>query len=88
MVNNRRSELDIVIGILSSSKDGTNKTSILYKNNLSYTQLQVYLPFLIEKKVIEEVCAKYEDRDMKLYRTTPKGLCLIEDAKRVLEILR
>ena len=54
MVKNRRSELDIIAKILTLSKKGAKKTNILYKCNLSYTQIQDYLPFLIDKEVLEE----------------------------------
>jgi len=49
MVNNRRSEIDIIGEILNLSRDGAKKTEILYQGNLSYTQLQKYLPFLLKK---------------------------------------
>jgi len=52
MVNNRRSELDIISKILDLSKSGAKKTEILYQGNLSYTQLQSYLPFLLEKETV------------------------------------
>jgi predicted transcriptional regulator len=88
MVNNRRSELDIITEILKLSREGTKKTNILYKSNLSYAQIQSYLPFLIEKDVLEECIIKYKSKDHKYYKTTPKGLNLLEVAQKTLHYLK
>jgi predicted transcriptional regulator len=88
MVNNRRSELDIVIEILNLSKEGAKKTSILYKSNLSYTQLQSYLPFLIEKEILEECQIKSNGKDYKCYKTTSKGLGLLDAAQEIVSFLK
>jgi predicted transcriptional regulator len=88
LVNNRRSELDIIIDILKLSKEGAKKTNILYKTNLSYTQIQSYLPFLIEKDVLEECIEKIKGKDYKLYKITPKGLNLLDIAQKTLHFLK
>lgn len=88
MVNNRRSELDIITEILNLSKEGTNKTDILYKGNLSYTQIQSYLPFLIDKDVLEECMIEKKGRNYRYYRTTPKGLNLLDVAQKTLYYLK
>ena len=88
MVNNRRSELDIITEILNLSKEGSKKTNILYKSNLSYTQIQSYLPFLIEKDVLEECLVKKKGKDYKYYKTTSKGLHLLELAQKTLYYLK
>ena len=88
MVKNRRSELEIITNILDLSKEGSKKTKILYAVNLSYTQLQSYLPFLIEKEVLEECFFKDNGSSCKVYKTTSKGLDLLESAKKTLCFLR
>lgn len=88
MVKNRRSELEIIANILDLSRDGSKKTRILYRGNLSYTQLQDYLPFLIEKEVLEECFLKDNGKSCKIYKTTSKGLNLLEHAKKTLCFLR
>jgi predicted transcriptional regulator len=88
MVNNRRSELNIIAEILDLSKEGTRKTNILYKGNLSYTQIQDYLPFLIDKEVLEEYMIKKKGRRYKYYKTTTKGLNLLESAQKTLYFLK
>ena len=87
MVNNRRSELDIITEILNLSIKGSKKTDILYKGNLSYTQIQNYLPFLIDKDVLEECMIKKKGRYHIFYRTTPKGLNLLAAAQKTLHLL-
>lgn len=84
MVNNRRSEIDIIGEILNLSRDGAKKTEILYQGNLSYTQLQKYLPFLLEKNILEEHIVDNNGNACKLYRITDKGSYLLEDIRRVL----
>ena len=88
MVKNQRSELDIITEILNISINGAKKTRILCKSNLSYTQIQSYLPFLIKKEVLEECLTKKKGKDRKYYKTTPKGLNLLEVAKKTLYYLK
>ena len=88
MVNNRRSELDIIAEILKLSKNGTKKTNILYKGNLSYTQIQSYLPFLIEKEILEECLVEEKEKSYTYYRITPKGLDLLDSARKTLYLLK
>ena len=64
-LNKRRSEMEIVATILDITMKGVNKTNILYKANLSYTQLKNYVTFLLEKGLLEHIGNKYS--------TTNKG---------------
>jgi predicted transcriptional regulator len=68
-----RSRTDIVGSILKSANGGTaNKTKIIYKAFLSFEQLKEYLTVLQEKGLIE-----YEE-EQKTYRTTTKGIRLLQ----------
>lgn len=87
MVNNRRSEIEIIGKILTLSRTGAKKTEILYQGNLSYSQMQEYLPFLIKKNILEEQHIKNNGGSSKLYKITDKGLNLLEDIKKVLVYL-
>jgi predicted transcriptional regulator len=82
--NNRRSAIEIIGKILTLSRGGAKKTEILYQGNLSYTQLQGYLPFLLEKNILEENIVENNGSSCKLYSATEKGLVLLEDIKKVL----
>ena len=85
MVNNRRSEIKIIQKILTLSSDGARKTEILYQGNMSYTQLKSYLPFLLEKNILEEVSVLNNGYSSKMYKTTDKGFGLLNGIKRVLK---
>jgi predicted transcriptional regulator len=84
MFNNRRSEIEIVGEILKISQKGARKTEILYQGNLSYTQVQSYLPFLVKKNILEENLVKDNGNSYKEYKVTKKGLNLLEDINRIL----
>lgn len=84
MVNNRRSEIEIMGEILRLSSTGAKKTELLYQGNLSYSQLQGYLSFLIEKEILEETEIKNNGSSAKCYRTTEKGIQFLQDVKKVL----
>ena len=84
MVNRRRSELDIISQIIKLSRNGAKKTEILYQGNLSYTQLKDYLPFLIEKDILEERIVKKDNGHFKVYKSTKKGDNLLEDISKTL----
>ena len=87
MVNNRRSEIEIIGEILRLSSNGAKKTELLYQGNFSYLQLQGYLSFLIEKEILEEAEIKNNGSLTKGYRTTEKGLLFLQDVKKVLAYL-
>ena len=67
-----RSRTDIVALILEAANGGATKTKITYKAFLSYAQLKEYLTVLLEKDVLE-----YDD-ETQLFRTTEKGLRLLQ----------
>ena len=88
MVNNRRSELDIISDILHLAEDGAKKTEILYQGNFSYNQLQSYLYFLIEKNLIEETELKSNGNRGKIYKNTMKGKNLLLDINKTLSYFK
>ena len=86
MINNRRSELEILADILRLTKEGVKKTQILYQVNLSYSQLKNYLSFLKEKNFLEEI--EIEENQGKIYRINDKGLKLLENIENVFSYLK
>jgi len=84
MVNNRRSELEIISKILILSKEGAKKTELLYQGNLSYTQLKNYLSFLLERELLEENIVRDNGNSGKYYTATEKGLIFLKDASKVM----
>ncbi len=65
----RRDRLYIIAEILKIAEDGSLKTQIMYKANLSFAQLNEYLSFLLRMKLLE---IRKEERK-KIYITTSKG---------------
>jgi len=65
----RRDRLYIIAEILKIAEDGSLKTQIMYKANLSFSQLNEYLSFLLRMKLLE---IQKEERK-KFYVTTDKG---------------
>jgi len=84
VVNNRRSEIEIIGEILSLAKNGTKKTRILYQTNLSYTQLQNYLFYLLKSNVL----TIENNNSVKTYKTTDKGLKIIENIDKIIKELK
>lgn len=84
MINNRRSEIEIINQILNLSKKGVRKTEILYQGNMSYSQLKSYLPFLIDKDIVEEYNVYNNGNTTTMYKTTNKGIELLEIIRKVL----
>jgi len=87
MINNRRSELEIISKILDLSKNGAKKTELLYQGNFSYTQLKCYLTFLVEKNFLEENIEKNNGNSGRCYRPTEKGQIFLKDINKVISYL-
>jgi predicted transcriptional regulator len=87
MVYKRRSEIEIIGELINLTKDGAKKTRILYQNNMSFTQIQKYLTYLIEKKIIDVHIENDNGSSYKIYTATEKGLNLLEDINKVLTYL-
>jgi len=69
----RRARHDIILEILQNAKDGAKKTSLMYKTNLSFSQVERYLSALTKGGFIAE--------NSGVWRTTEKGLYVIEACK-------
>jgi predicted transcriptional regulator len=85
MFNKRRSEIQIIGEILNISQTGARKTEILYKSNMSFTQLNSYLNFLINKNVLKEDMVPDENgSSIKIYKNTDRGNQLLGDINKIL----
>ena len=68
-----RNRTDIISEILEvANGGGATKTKIMYQAFLSYLQLKEYLPMLTERSLISY------NADTRTYKTTEKGLMLLE----------
>ncbi len=78
----RRSSIEVIADMLRLGEAG--KTEIMYSANMSYFQLQKYLKFLLELKLIDRVMV---GNPVITYRVTRKGLKLLRNIDGILEIL-
>ena len=65
----RRDKLSIMAEILEISRNGTLKTQIMYKANLSFAQLNEYLRFMLKNQLLNKFSANGKD----VYGVTKKG---------------
>jgi predicted transcriptional regulator len=66
---NNRGKIQIMGDVLALATSGIKKTHIMYRANLSYEQVHLYLGELIAKRLI----AQDVSPDGLIYRTTEKG---------------
>lgn len=69
--------------VLALATAGIKKTHIMYRANLSYEQVHLYLSELIEKRLV----AQDVSPDGVVYRTTEKGREFILYYQRLVEFL-
>lgn len=65
----RRDKLEIMAEMLEIAGDGALKTQIMYRANLSFTQLNNYLEFMLEVDLLEKI--KHNKKD--IYKATIRG---------------
>jgi predicted transcriptional regulator len=82
MLTNRRSSIEVIADILRLGEAG--KTEIMYSVNMSFKQLQKYLKFMLELKLIDRVTV---GNPVVTYRVTEKGLRLLHSIDNILETL-
>ena len=80
----RRDRLKIFKEILEAAKGSKNKTRIMYKANLSFSQVNNYLSFLTEMRFLRV----REENKKKLYETTTKGNSYIENYTEMANLLK
>ena len=80
----RRDKLHIIAEILEIAKDGTLKTQIMYKANLSFTQLNEYLKFMLRIRLL----VKSINNGKEIYKATPKGIEFLQRHQEITELLK
>ena len=81
-ISNRRSNIEIIADMLRLGEAG--KTEIMYSANMSYFQLQKYLNFLLQLKLIDKVTV---GNPTVTYRVTKKGLRLLRNIDNIQQML-
>ena len=78
-----RDRLYIVAEILVVAKDGSLKTQIMYRANLSFAQLNEYLSFLLKIGLLKKLT-----KDGKtIFKITPKGIKYLENYEEISKLL-
>lgn len=80
----RRDKLYIIAEILDISKEGSLKTQIMYRANLSFTQLNDYLRFMLRISLLEKILVNDKDT----YRATAKGLDFLQRYNEITELIK
>jgi len=83
-MNQRRSNIEIIGDMLKVGENGAGKTEIMYSANMSYSQIQKYLGFLISHSFIDKVEV---GNPVVTYQVTEKGLALLRSIETILEVL-
>jgi len=83
-MNNRRSNVEIIADMMRVGENGAGKTEIMYSANMSYTQIQKYLGFLLKHEFINRVEV---GNPVVTYQVTDKGLNLLKNIDSIMEVL-
>lgn len=75
----RRDRLYIISEILNVAKDGSLKTQIMYRANLSFAQLNAYLDLLLKVKLLKVK----EENERTVYNITTKGIKFLENYEEI-----
>ncbi|MGD6807725.1 MAG: winged helix-turn-helix domain-containing protein [Candidatus Bathyarchaeia archaeon] len=79
----RRDKLIIMMDILSIAAKGATKTKIMLKANLSFSQLNEYISFLLKHGLLEDkLCSRKV-----MYKPTVRGIEFVERQQNVLHLI-
>ena len=83
-VNQRRSDIEIISDMLEVGENGAGKTQIMYGANMSYSQIQKYLGFLMGHGFVDKM---EMGNPSVTYQVTDSGLKLLELISNLKEML-
>jgi len=84
VLNRRRSNIEIIADMLRAGENGAGKTHIMYNANMSYTQIQKYLDFLVTHGFLNKQEPGYANAT---YQVTDSGLKLLRLIDSLTEML-
>jgi predicted transcriptional regulator len=79
----RRDQLVIMTEIIGIARKGTSKTHIMFRANLSFSQLNQYLTLLLQANLLE----KFRNGGKETYKATEKGLEFMERQSQIINLL-
>jgi len=65
-----RSRVEILYDIVASARSAAKKTHLMYKSNLSFKQLDLYLGYILQNGLLEE---RLDEEGSRMYCLTNKG---------------
>ena len=83
-VNRRRSDIEIIADMLEVGENGAGKTEIMYSANMSYSQIQKYLGYLMGHGFIDKM--KMGNPSV-TYQVSESGLKLLQLINNLKEML-
>ncbi|MBI2852172.1 MAG: hypothetical protein HYX84_03600 [Chloroflexi bacterium] len=83
-LSHRRSNIQIIADILRTGENGAGKTKLMYSSNMSYSQTQRYLTFLLNQGFIHRL---HPGELKATYCATEAGLRLLRSIENVTEML-
>jgi len=83
-VSRRRSDIEIIADMLKVGENGAGKTEIMYSANMSYSQIQKYLGFLVGQGFIDKMNI---GNPCVTYQVTDSGLKLLQTINTLREML-
>jgi len=84
ITSKRRDKLGIIAEILEIAQEETLKTQIMYRANLSFTQLNDYLKFMLKTELLK----KSTKRGRLMYAATEKGVDFLQRHLELIELLK
>jgi predicted transcriptional regulator len=79
----RRDKIVIMAEIMSIARKGTSKTHVMFKANLSFSQLNEYIEILLQANLLEKSVIEGKE----LYTTTKKGQEFMQKACEAIQLL-
>ncbi len=83
-VGQRRSNIEIIADMLRVGENGAGKTEIMYTANMSYSQIQKYLNYLVNQGFVNKINM---DNTMVAYQVTNSGLKLLRAIDTLMNML-
>ena len=83
-VGKRRSNIEIIADMLRVGESGAGKTEIMYTANMSFSQIQRYLRYLVDQGFVNRV---EMDHTIAAYQVTESGMKLLKAIDTLMDML-
>jgi predicted transcriptional regulator len=87
VTNSHRSRIDIIASILDAADGSVGKTHIMYRCNLSFKQLEIYLDLLTNRGLLKRIPEEEKSSYKKSFKVTDKGQILLQAYQNLKDLL-